>query len=74
MYQQDIEPIILVLWHIHPHAITPEFKMHTLVLDVSNTIEPQMRGSFTEENRAYCYASGLRFGICNWEVEFAHVV
>jgi hypothetical protein len=31
-------------------------------------------GTFAEENWTYCYACGLCFRVCDWEVKFAHIV
>jgi hypothetical protein len=35
---QQVEPIFFVLWHVHPHAITPKLEMHSLVLDIADTV------------------------------------
>ena len=38
MNHQNIEPIVFISRHEHPHAITPQLEMHPLVFDVPNTV------------------------------------
>jgi hypothetical protein len=40
VYQHHVEPfsLIIFLWHVHPDPITPQFVVHSRVLDVTDSI------------------------------------
>src|SRR5688500_13585840 len=74
MQQQNIKPIVLVPWHVHPDAITPELKMHALVLDIADAVESKVGVTFAKEDGADCDAGCWGVGVGEREVDFAHVV
>ena len=74
MQKQNIEPVILVLGHEHPHAVAPELKVHARILDVTDTIQTELRVALAEENWLHGYTSALRFGVTDGKVNLAHVV
>jgi hypothetical protein len=49
--KHEVEPIILVAWHIHFHPIGAKFKVHARILYVSDSIKPKVGRAFTKEDR-----------------------
>jgi len=72
--KQHVEPLVLVLWHEHPHAVTPQLKVHPLVLHVPNPVHTKVGAPFAKENRSHCDTSCRSFRVRDWEIDFAHVV
>lgn len=60
--EQDVKPFVLVAGHIHPHSVATQFEMHALILDVSDSIQAQKCGSFSQKHGPDGNTCGL--GIC----------
>jgi hypothetical protein len=60
--KQHIEPFILVSGHEHANAIAPQFKMHSLIFDIADTVQAEMGFAFAKEDGADSDACRGRIG------------
>ena len=61
--EKYVEPIILILRHVHSDSVAPQLEMHSRVFDVAHAIQSQVSGTFTKQYWSNGYARVLRVGI-----------
>lgn len=77
MQQQDVEPVIFVLRHVHPHPIAPQLEVHPCILHIPDPIQPKVRVPFSQQYRLNgdaVWFGGVGICIREREVDFADIV
>ena len=74
MEEEHVEPAILVARHEHPHTITPQFKVHSLIFDIAYAVQPEVSFALAKQHRPDSNASVGGVGVGHGEVNLSHVV
>lgn len=56
------------------NAVTPQFKMHSLILDIADTVQAEMSFAFAKEDRANSDAWRGPVGFRQGQVELPHII
>ena len=74
MQNHDVEPVLLILGHVHLNSITAKLEVHSCVLDIADAVQRKARVSFAKQHRLDLNAGVLRFRRARREVYFADVI